>query len=193
MRLCGPRPGWPSGWCCTYVVSQGRTAVGYYCLSTGAEKRASVPSKVSRNTPDPVPLILLGLLAVDLNHQGKGIGAGLLKDAFERLAQVSKIVGSRALSCMRLIRTPWRSTSNTGSSNFRTDRRPCSCPSTQSPRASTEPVSVKETAPAWGPSRGCPLDRYAAPGGGAPDYSNSSRNPKVPTVLVRRREGAGHR
>jgi GNAT superfamily N-acetyltransferase len=81
----------------TYIVSQGRTAVGYYCLSTGAEKRASVPSKVSRNTPDPVPLILLGRLAVDLNHQGKGIGAGLLKDAFQRVAQVSKVVGSRAL------------------------------------------------------------------------------------------------
>lgn len=81
----------------TYIVSQGRTAVGYYCLSTGAEKRASVPTKVARNTPDPVPLILLGRLAVDLNHQGKGIGAGLLKDALQRVAQISKAVGSRAL------------------------------------------------------------------------------------------------
>jgi len=81
----------------TYIVSQGRTAVGYYCLSTGAEKRASVPSKITRNSPDPVPLILLGRLAVDLNHQGKGIGAGLLKDALQRVAQISKAVGSRAL------------------------------------------------------------------------------------------------
>jgi GNAT superfamily N-acetyltransferase len=81
----------------TYIVSQGRTAVGYYCLSTGAEKRASIPSKISRNTPDPVPLILLGRLAVDLNHQGRGIGAGLMKDALQRVAQISKAVGSRAL------------------------------------------------------------------------------------------------
>lgn len=81
----------------TYVVAQGRTVVGYYCLSTGAEKRASVPSKIARNTPEPVPLILLGRLAVDTNHQGKGIGAGLLKDALQRVAQISQAVGSRAL------------------------------------------------------------------------------------------------
>lgn len=81
----------------TYIVAQGSAVVGYYCLSTGAEKRASVPSKIARNTPDPVPLILLGRLAVDLNHQGMGIGAGLLKDALQRVAQISKAVGSRAL------------------------------------------------------------------------------------------------
>jgi GNAT superfamily N-acetyltransferase len=81
----------------TYIVSEGRTAVGYYCLSTGAEKLVSLPSKLKRNSPDPVPLILLGRLAVDINHQGQGIGAGLLKDAFQRVAQVSKVVGSRAL------------------------------------------------------------------------------------------------
>jgi GNAT superfamily N-acetyltransferase len=81
----------------TYVVSDGPIVVGYYCLSTGAEKRASVPSKIARNTSDPVPLILLGRLAVDLNYQGRRIGAGLLKDALQRVAQVSKAVGSRAL------------------------------------------------------------------------------------------------
>jgi len=81
----------------TYIVSQERTAVGYYCLSTGAEKLASVPSKLKRNSPEPVPLILLGRLAVDLNHQGKGVGAGLLKDALQRVAQISQVVGSRAV------------------------------------------------------------------------------------------------
>jgi GNAT superfamily N-acetyltransferase len=81
----------------TYVVAQGRQVVGYYCLSTGAEKRESVPSKIARNTPDPVPLIILGRLAVDTNHQGKGIGAGLLKDALCRSLQVSHTVGARAV------------------------------------------------------------------------------------------------
>ena len=81
----------------TYIVSEGRIAIGYYCLSTGAEKLASLPSKLKRNSPDPVPLILLGRLAVDLNHQGRGIGAGLLKDALRRVSQVSNVVGSRAL------------------------------------------------------------------------------------------------
>lgn len=81
----------------TYVVAQGRQVIGYYSLSTGAEKRESTPSKVSRNTPDPVPLIMLGRLAVDENHKGKGIGAGLLKDALRRSLQVSNTIGARAV------------------------------------------------------------------------------------------------
>lgn len=81
----------------TYVVCEGREVVGYYCLSTGAEKRESAPSKIRRNIPDPIPLIVLGRLAVHIDHHGKGIGDGLLKDALMRAAQVSKIVGSRAI------------------------------------------------------------------------------------------------
>lgn len=81
----------------TYVVAEGRKVIGYYCLSTGAEKLASVPSKLARNSPDPIPLILLGRLAVDENHQGKGIGAAILRDALQRVAQVSQIVGARAV------------------------------------------------------------------------------------------------
>lgn len=81
----------------TYVVAEGRRVVGYYCLSTGAEKLANTPSKVSRNSPDPVPLILLGRLAVDENHHGKGVGAAILKDALQRVVQVSQVVGARAV------------------------------------------------------------------------------------------------
>src|SRR5258707_730462 len=81
----------------TYVVCDGLEVVGYYCLSTGAEKRESAPSKIRRNIPDPVPMIVLGRLAVHIDHHGKGIGDGLLKDALMRAAQVSKIVGSRAV------------------------------------------------------------------------------------------------
>ena len=81
----------------TYVVAQGLSVVGYYCISTGAEKRASVPSKFTRNMPEAVPLVILGRLAVDTNYQGKGIGAGMLKDALQRSLQISRIAGSRAV------------------------------------------------------------------------------------------------
>ena len=81
----------------TYVVAEGRQVVGYYCLSTGAEKRQSVPSKISRNMPEPVPLILMGRLAVHEDYKGQGIGAGLLKDALQRSLQISQSVGSRAV------------------------------------------------------------------------------------------------
>jgi GNAT superfamily N-acetyltransferase len=79
------------------VVAFGRRVIGYYCISTGAEKRENIPSKLSRNMPESVPLILLGRLAVDENHKGKGIGGGLLKDALQRSLQISRIGGSRAV------------------------------------------------------------------------------------------------
>jgi GNAT superfamily N-acetyltransferase len=81
----------------TYVVAQERHVVGYYCFSAGAEKRTNVPSKLARNMPESVPLATLGRLAVDLSWQGKGIGAGMLKDALQRFLQISQIAGSRAI------------------------------------------------------------------------------------------------
>jgi len=41
--------------------------------------------------------MLLGRFAVDLAWQGKGVGAGLLRDAMQRTAQAADIVGIRAL------------------------------------------------------------------------------------------------
>ena len=81
----------------TYVVAMGRQVVGYYCIATGAEKRENVPPKLARNTPESVPLIILGRLAVDANHQGAGIGVGLLKDALKRGLQISESIGTRAV------------------------------------------------------------------------------------------------
>ncbi len=82
----------------TFVVSDGpRKVVGYYCLSTGAVARVDAPGRVRRNMPEPVPVMVLGRLAVDLAYRGKGIGKGLLKDAVLRTLQVASRVGVRAL------------------------------------------------------------------------------------------------
>jgi predicted N-acetyltransferase YhbS len=45
----------------------------------------------------PVPVILLARLAVDVNERGKGLGAGLLKDALLRAVQAADIIGCRAV------------------------------------------------------------------------------------------------
>jgi predicted N-acetyltransferase YhbS len=50
-----------------------------------------------RNAPDVVPVTALGRLAVDLTHQGKGVGAMLLRDALSRSLRASRTVGSRAV------------------------------------------------------------------------------------------------
>lgn len=47
--------------------------------------------------PDPVPVMVLGRLAVDRSNQGRGVGQGLLRDAALRTLQAAKIVGIRAI------------------------------------------------------------------------------------------------
>lgn len=81
----------------TYVVCVGRVVVGYYCLATAAAGHGDVNAKLRRNMPDPIPMIVLGRLAVDRAHQGGGIGSGLLKDAIRRAAAAYRIVGFWAL------------------------------------------------------------------------------------------------
>ena len=81
----------------TYVVRARRRVVGYYTLAMGAVARGRTPGRVRRNMPDPVPVMLLGRLAVDKAFQGRGIGTGLLRDAVLRTVQAAEIAGIRAI------------------------------------------------------------------------------------------------
>ena len=47
--------------------------------------------------PEPVPVMVLGRLAVDRRYQSRGIGQGLLRDAVLRIVQASEIAGIRAI------------------------------------------------------------------------------------------------
>jgi GNAT superfamily N-acetyltransferase len=47
--------------------------------------------------PDPVPVMVLGRLAVDLRAQGIKLGAAMLQDAVNRSIVVSQNTGVRAL------------------------------------------------------------------------------------------------
>jgi GNAT superfamily N-acetyltransferase len=58
---------------------------------------AVATGRVRRNAPDPVPVVLIGRLAVDRRYQRRGIGAGLLKDAVLRTRAAARHVGIRAL------------------------------------------------------------------------------------------------
>lgn len=81
----------------TYVVCKSNIVVGYYALVTGAVSRDQLPKKITRNTPEQIPILSLARLAVDARAKGAGIGRGLLKDALGRVIQVSSIVGVLAL------------------------------------------------------------------------------------------------
>src|SRR5262249_36484001 len=65
----------------TYVVTSGGAVIGYYCLAAGAITRAGAPKRLQRNMPDPIPVMVLGRLAIDIRFQSIGIGTALLKDA----------------------------------------------------------------------------------------------------------------
>jgi len=65
----------------TYVVCWENKVVGYYCLANGQVSHIEAPGKIKRNMPDPIPVVVMGRLAVDIHHQGKGIGMGMIKDA----------------------------------------------------------------------------------------------------------------
>ncbi|MES2664081.1 MAG: GNAT family N-acetyltransferase [Pseudomonadota bacterium] len=81
----------------TYVVTQDQKVVGYYCLSAGALALNDAPGSIRRNMPDPVPLAIMGRLAVDTTWQGKGLGVALLQDAVLRTMQACHLLGIRGL------------------------------------------------------------------------------------------------
>lgn len=81
----------------TYVVCENARVVGYYVLASGSVECEKAPGKVRRNMPDPIPVMLMGRLAVDLTWQGKGLGRALLKDAVQRTLKAADIAGMRAL------------------------------------------------------------------------------------------------
>lgn len=81
----------------TYVVCVGKTVVGYYTLAVGAVALVAATGRVRRNMPDPLPVMVLGRLAVDKEHQRRGIGTGLLRDAILRTVQAAEIAGIRAI------------------------------------------------------------------------------------------------
>jgi GNAT superfamily N-acetyltransferase len=71
--------------------------LGYYALASGAIVAQSAVGKVKRNMPDPIPVVLLGRLAVDVSLQGRGIGRLLFQDAALRVLNAANSVGIRAL------------------------------------------------------------------------------------------------
>jgi len=81
----------------TFVACNDNTVIGYYSLAVGAVARDQASGKVRRNMPDPIPVMILGRLAVDRQWQGRRIGAGMLKDAVLRTLFVAEQAGVRAM------------------------------------------------------------------------------------------------
>ena len=82
----------------TYVVCAGVAVAGYYSLSVAGVAYAETPDRIAKGLArHPVPVMLLGRLAVGREYQGRGLGTALLKDALLRTLQAADIAGIRAL------------------------------------------------------------------------------------------------
>jgi len=79
------------------VVDDNHTVMGYYALAAGAVHHQDATRSIRQNMPDPLPVMVLARLAVDLRAQGMQLGAGLLRDAVERSLAVAQNAGVRAL------------------------------------------------------------------------------------------------
>lgn len=83
----------------TYVVCAPAKpdVIGFYCLANGHVQRDQALKKLQRNAPDPIPVMVLGRLAVSEGWERRGVGKGLLQDAITRTLSAGEIVGVAAL------------------------------------------------------------------------------------------------
>jgi GNAT superfamily N-acetyltransferase len=81
----------------TFVACEGDKVVGYYALASSAVVPAAAPGRFRRNMPDPVPVVVLGRLAVATSHHGKGLGRALFRDAALRVIHAADAIGIRGM------------------------------------------------------------------------------------------------
>jgi predicted N-acetyltransferase YhbS len=81
----------------TFVVCEGRRVVAYYALASSAIAIRDSSGRFRRNMPEPIPVVVLGRLAVDSAFQGQGIGRALVRDAGLRVIHAADAIGIRGL------------------------------------------------------------------------------------------------
>lgn len=81
----------------TFVICDSDRVVGYYALASSAVVPAAASGRFRRNMPDPIPVVVLGRLAVATSHHGQGLGRSLFKDAALRVIHAAEAIGIRGL------------------------------------------------------------------------------------------------
>lgn len=73
------------------------TVVAYASIAMTGIDRSAAPSSVAKQAPDPVPALLLGRLAVDRRHSGKGIGTALVTYVLATAMELNAKAACRAV------------------------------------------------------------------------------------------------
>lgn len=81
----------------TYVVRDTGRVIAYFALASSSVEVSDTTGRFRRNMPNPIPVIVLARLAVDLGWKGKGFGRALFRDAANRVLAAADIIGARGL------------------------------------------------------------------------------------------------
>lgn len=81
----------------TFVACDGQRVRAYYALASSAVGVAGAPGSFRRNMPDPIPVVTLARLAVELELQGGGVGHALVRDASRRVLAAADLIGVRGM------------------------------------------------------------------------------------------------
>ncbi len=81
----------------TFVVCEGKRVVAYYALASSAVAVEAATGSLLRNMPDPIPVVILGRLAVDHSLQGGGMGRALVCNACLRVIAAADAIGIRGM------------------------------------------------------------------------------------------------
>ena len=82
----------------TFVVADGDRLAGYFSLAVGQVDALDAPLRVRKGMGSyPIPVVLLARLAVALQDQGRGVGAGMLQEAIRRTLLIAEQAAVRAL------------------------------------------------------------------------------------------------
>ena len=81
----------------TFVACEAVKVVGYYALASGGVEIAAAPGRFRRNMLEPIPVVVLGRLAVSHSHKGHGLGRALFRDGAKRVLHAADSIGIRGI------------------------------------------------------------------------------------------------
>lgn len=81
----------------TFVACDDARVAGYYALAASAVAPDAATGRFRRNMPDPVPVAVLGRLAIDRSFHGRGLGRALFRDAALRVLAAADSIGIRGM------------------------------------------------------------------------------------------------
>src|ERR1700742_1443807 len=81
------------------TTDDGGRVIGFYALAAASVSPEDATERLMRGQSEhqPVPAILIGRLAVDLDHQGDQVGRSLLQDALLKCEVAADSIGARAV------------------------------------------------------------------------------------------------